>query len=150
MEELYSGLKEKHSLPAFEALDREFEISTIEEEAFLLRNIRKKVVEKADSAIKLFDGLLHPDSGFSGYKEANVFDDADRERMIELYKRLMFFSRLSTELSFDDSDELNARFINDFLKEWPDLKAEVISFVRRMKDSWHKDITKKEVVRYLG
>ncbi|MBU2561669.1 MAG: hypothetical protein KKD17_05190 [Nanoarchaeota archaeon] len=150
MEELYDGLKAKHRLPAFEVLDREFEISTIDDESFLLRNIRCRIVEKIESAVNLFDDMLHPESGFASYREANVFSDSDRETIILLYKRLMYFNRLSKELYFDDSDELNARFINDFMKEWPELKRSVLSFVKRLKDSWQKDIPKKEVVGYLG
>lgn len=150
MKELYEGLKARYRIPAFDVMDREFEISTIEDDEFLLREIRRKIEDKLESAVKMFNELLHPESGFASYREANVFSDADREAIILLYKRLMYFNRLATELSFDDSDELNARFINDFMKEWPELKRSILSFVRRMKESWQKDIPKKEVVGYLG
>ena len=39
----YDVLKKKYNLPDFEALDKEFEISTIEKPDFLLRNIKKKI-----------------------------------------------------------------------------------------------------------
>ena len=150
MEKQYKELRARHNLPDYAVLDNDFEISTIEEEGFLLRNIRKKIIEKIDSAIKLFDDVLHPESSFSSYREANTFNDSDREGMIALYKKLMYFNRRSTELSFDDSDELNAKFISGFMKEWPELKKSVIYFVRRMKESWQKDILKKEFVGYFG
>ncbi|MBW2997402.1 hypothetical protein KY349_03630 [Candidatus Woesearchaeota archaeon] len=150
MEELYNKLKEKHVLPDFDLLNKEFELYTIDEDYFLLREIRKKIIEKADSAVKLFDDILHPDPGFSSYREANVFSDSDRDGMIITYKRLMLFKRSATELSFEDSEESNARFINSFVKEWPDLKRSVLAFAKRLKDSWEKDIPKKEVVGYLG
>ncbi|MBW2967813.1 hypothetical protein KY362_04975 [Candidatus Woesearchaeota archaeon] len=150
MEELYNQLKARHSLPDFDMMDQEFEISLIEEEEFLLRNIRHKVLDKIESATKLFDNLLHPDAGFASYRESNVFEDKDREEMITLYKRLMFFKRTITALEFDDSDELNAKFINDFMEAWPGMKKQVLDFAKRLRDSWKKDITKKEVVGYLG
>ncbi len=150
METVYEELRKRHGLPAFALLDREFEISSIEDDAFLLRGIRGRISDKIDSATKILDDLLHPDASFSSFREANVFEGSDRESMICLYKRFMFFKRSATELSFDDSDELNAAFIKSFVKEWPGLKKSMISYVRRLKDSWQNDITKKEVVRYLG
>ncbi|MBW2971995.1 hypothetical protein KY359_03065 [Candidatus Woesearchaeota archaeon] len=150
MEELYEQLRNRHNLPAFDVMDREFEISEIDDDAFMLRSIRKNIADKIESAIKIFDELFHPDSGFASFREANAFTETDRERMLDTYKRLRYFYRLSTELSFDDSDELNAEFMNSFMKEWPELKKSVLSFVRKLKESWQKDITKKEVVGYLG
>jgi hypothetical protein len=150
MEEDYAKLGEKHSLPDFGVLDTEFEISTIEEESFILRNIRKKIVEKIESSIKLLDDILHPDAGFASYRESSIFSPEEREDIIITYKKLMYFNRVSTELSFSDSDEQNAKFINEFMKEWPGLKQSILSFVGKLKESWKKDVTKKEVVGYLG
>lgn len=150
MEKAYKELKEKHSLPDYNSLNQEFEISSIEEEDFLLRNIRKKILEKIDFTLSIMDDILHPESGFSSYKESGAFSESDRNKIIEMYKRLMFFKRSSTELSFDDSDELNAKFINDFMGEWPKMKETSLVFVRKLKESWQKDILKKEIVGYLG
>ncbi len=150
MEKLYKQLKEKHSLPEFKLLNQEFEISSIEEEDFLLRNIRKKILEKIEFALSILDDILHPDSGFATYNESGAFSESDRNDILEMYKRLMYFKRLSTELSFDDSDGLNAKFINDFMGEWPKIKETTLVFVRMLKESWQKDITKKEIVGYLG
>jgi hypothetical protein len=150
MEELYQEIKQKHHLPAFSLLDQEFEISTIEEETFILRNIRKKITEKIETSIKILDDLLHPEAGFASYRESNIFNEEERDAIIRTYKRLMYFNRVSTELSFKDSDDLNADFINSFMNVWPELRDSVLVFIRRLKDSWNKDITKKEVVGYLG
>jgi hypothetical protein len=150
MEDNYNKLKQKHNLPAYDVLDKEFEISTIDEENFLLRSIRKKIAEKIEFSIKLFDDMLHPDAGFASYRESSIFNTEEREAMANIIKKLMFYNRLSTELSFDDSDEQNAGFIRSFMDDWPDLKKQIISFVRKLKDSWQKDVSKKEVVGYLG
>jgi hypothetical protein len=150
MDDEYAALKKKYNLPDFDVLDREFEVSAIDEYTFLLRSMRVKIVEKIDASVKLFNELLHPDAGFAAYKEANVFTEADRDQMLVIYRKLMFYSRRSIELNFEDSDELNARFINDIMKEWPELRKSILFFVRRMKDSWQRDITKKDVVGYFG
>lgn len=150
MDDEYIVLKKKYNLPDFDILDRAFEVSAIDEYTFLLRSMRLKMVEKIDSTIKLFNELLHPDAGFAAYKEANIFSESDREQVLVIYRRLMYYSRRSMELNFDDSDELNAKFINELMKEWPELKKSILFFVRRMKDFWQKDLSKKDVVGYFG
>jgi hypothetical protein len=150
MEAEYSKLKAKHNLPDFALLDREFEISTIECDFFILREIRRKIAEKNESAAKIFDDLLHPESGFAHFREAAIFSETDREQLLNLYRRIMYYDRLAIELDFSDSDEINAKFINDFMKEWPALKKQIVSFVVRMKESWQKELPKKDAVRYLG
>ena len=150
IEELYKKLQKEFSLPKYEDMDKEFEISSLEDEQFFLRHIIENIDEKISDVTKIFEGLLHPEGSFSGYREANSFTDEEREKMLDAYKKFMFFHRRATELSIDDSDKSNAEFINDLMKEWPGMKKEALSFVKRLKDSWTKEITKKEVVRYLG
>ena len=150
MKELYDKLKEQHSLPDFAVMDKEFEISGIEEENFLLRNIRKKISEKIEFSLKLLDDMLHPDVGFASYRESSIFMPEERDDIVNMIKKLMYFNRLSTELALEDSDEGNAEFIKSFMKDWPDIRVHILGFVRKLKDSWQKDVSKKEVVGYLG
>ncbi|MFC1722843.1 hypothetical protein ACFL0V_01765, partial [Nanoarchaeota archaeon] len=85
-----------------------------------------------------------------GMVEVSQFEEAGKEKLLELYKRLMFFHRRCTELSIDDSDEKNVELINDVVKEWDSLKEKSLEFVSKLKDAWTKDLNKKEVVGYLG
>jgi hypothetical protein len=150
MKDRYESLKKKHSLPSFEALDNDFEIFSIEEDQILLREVRERIVDKIELAIKMFEDILHPDSGFASYKEAAIFTDNDRDMANLIYKKLMYYHRYAKELSFGDSDELNAKYINEFMKEWPELKKGILKFIRMMKDSWLKDIPKKLNLGYMG
>jgi hypothetical protein len=150
MKELYKPFKQKYSLPDFDLLDEAFELSDIEEKNFVLRKIRGKMIEKAEVVLDMFNEIIHPDSGFSGYMESNLFEDSDRDEILKIYKRLMYFKRLSTELCFDDSDEKNAKFISQFMKEWSELKKKILPFVVRLKESWQNELSKKQVVGYLG
>ncbi len=150
MEDIYTELKQRHGLPEFSILDKEFDIGELEDEHFLLRGIRKKIEDKIEDITKIFERLLHPESSFSSYREANSFSDEEREKMLDVYSRLMFFYRQATELSIEDSDEENAKYVNDFMKEWSGMKKEIMIYIKRLKESWTKEITKKEVVGYLG
>lgn len=150
MEKIYAELKKKYALPDFVVLDKEFEISLIDSDVFVLREIRRRIADKIESALKLLDNLLHPDSGFASLFEADSLISSDRQGILILYKQLMFFYRMSSELHFDDSDASNADFINGFVKEWPSLKKSLLFFIVHMRDSWKKEIGKKEYVGYLG
>ncbi|MBW2964597.1 hypothetical protein KY363_04000 [Candidatus Woesearchaeota archaeon] len=150
MEKIYSALKAKHGLPEYSVLDSEFEVSSIEEKSFPLRNIRKKMTEKIEFSLKLLDEMIHPESGFASYHESGMLSPDERERIFVIVRKLMYYDRLSTELFFEDSDELNAAFIKAFMKEWPKLRSGILVFVRKLKDSWQKDVEKKEIVGYLG
>ena len=100
MEELYKDLKAKHDLPDYGLMDKEFEISAIEDETFVLREIRKTMAEKIDASLKFLDNLFHPDPGFANYREAELFNDKDREDMVSIYRRLMFFILSTPQLLF--------------------------------------------------
>ena len=43
IKDTYEKLKKKYSLPAYDEVNNELEISTLESEDFLLRQIRKKI-----------------------------------------------------------------------------------------------------------
>ena len=55
VKETYQKLSKKYQLPPFAEIDTAFEISTIEYEEFLLREVRRKMVEKLDSFIKVLE-----------------------------------------------------------------------------------------------
>ncbi len=151
MEDIYQELRKKFSLPEFNILDQEFEIGSIDEdEHFPLREIRKKIDDKIEGITKIMEEVLHPERSIASFREANAFTDKEREDLLELYSRLMFFHRRTTELYIEDSEEENAEFIKELMKEWPELKKKTLGFVKKLKESWKKEITKKEVVGYLG
>lgn len=150
VKEAYEELQKQYGLPDYDVLDKDFEISGIDEDDFSLRNVRKKLTDKIDHVKSLIDDLFHPDNTFAALKESAEFSDEDRDNLIQIYQKLMFFYRRATELSIEDSDQLNADFINDFYKIWPDTKASVLQYIKRLKKVWNGDISTKEVVGYLG
>lgn len=149
MEE-FEKIKKKFSLPDYDMLDHEFEVSTLEDEQFFLRGIREKIDEKIERLVNMFDDLLHPKSTFTSNVESNALTDQDKEDIVNIMKRLMYFHRRATELSLDDSDKLNADFITELFKEWDDLKTRSLKIINKMKTVWTEDELKKEVVGYLG
>jgi hypothetical protein len=152
IKERYEDLTKKYKLPPFNSLNNEFEISTIENKEFLLREIRRKIDEKIELYVKLLEGILQPDtSSLSDMYECSVFNDKEKDVIFKLFKKLLFFHRFSIETSVGEDDKRSVEFINDFWKDWSGIKDEFSDFVKKMKEEWIKEnkIIDEER-RYLG
>ena len=113
LKEKYQELGKKHKLPSFEEIDKEFEISTIDKDEFLLREIRRKIDEKIELYAKFLEEILQPETTLSNMYESKEFNEHERNEVFKLYKKLMFFYRLSMETSVgeDDSKTSDYRWI---------------------------------------
>ncbi|MBI5398559.1 hypothetical protein HZB03_03785 [Candidatus Woesearchaeota archaeon] len=148
----YEELRAKHKrLPAFEILDVEFEISRVEYERFLLRNVRSMISEKLSFIAHALNELLHPsEAGYIALRESASFSDNEKAQILELFNKIMHYDRWALELAIQDSDELNVIFIEDVMKKWPAIKASLLHHVKKMKESWTKNIVSKDTTEYFG
>ena len=151
IEKQYNDLRKKYRLPDFKDIDLELEISDLEETNFLLRGIIRRIAEKLDFYATLLEEILQPDTGkLYAMHESRTFEEEDKKKMFEFYRKLMILSRHSVEVSLENNEKEEASFINDFMNEWEKLKAELLFYVRRIKDSWNEDADTEEDVGYLG
>jgi len=146
----YDELKEKYTLPDFEELNKEFELSTIEYEDFLLRQVRKKIADKINAMCELLEDLLSPDSSLANIYEYKAFDDNEREKMFELYKRLKVFEKLSLELSLNPDEKNDADFINNFFSSRGKIRDEMTTIIKKTKDFWKEESTTEYKAGYFG
>jgi len=146
----YDGLKEKYSLPDFDELNNEFEISTIEHEDFLLRQIRKKIADKINVMGEFLECLLSPDTAMANLYEYKAFDDNERKKIFELYKRLKVLEKLALELSLNHDDEKDAEFIKDVFSSWNKMRSEITSFIKKIKNFWENESTEEYKAGYFG
>ncbi|MCX6706673.1 MAG: hypothetical protein NT001_00855, partial [Candidatus Woesearchaeota archaeon] len=93
---------------------------------------------------------LQPDTTISDLYECKVFTDDDKKSMFETYKKLMIMHNSALIAEIESDDRKTAEFISDSVKKWPSIKKEVLSVVRKMKESWTKDIEISEDIGYLG
>lgn len=139
----------KHKLPDFEKLDYEFEISSIEDEEFILRAVRRKVYEKLETTEKMIEDILQP-SGLSAMIEVKEIDEEDVKKAFDIYKIIMIHLRKATKLFFNDSDKENIQWINDVYEDWEKIKTDVLILNNKLTEVWSKPTTKKETIGYLG
>jgi hypothetical protein len=146
IKESYEAIRNKHKqLPTFELLDTEFEISRLEDDKFLLRSIRLTIGEKLAFIAHMIGDILHPsEAGYAALREMVIFSDEEKVQISELYKKIMYFERWSLELTIQDGEELNVKYIEDVMKQWPTIKAATLKNFRKIKESWTKETAKKE------
>ncbi|MEM4239604.1 MAG: hypothetical protein QXM31_00430 [Candidatus Woesearchaeota archaeon] len=151
IEHHYNELKKKLSLPDFSIVDREFEISSIEKPVFLLRNIRRKIGERLEAISQFLDPLLQPDpNSFCSLFEYRCFTESERRELLKQFQALMALYRASiaSDLSADDADD--AAFIMRAVAEFPKARESLKPFVKKLADSWPKQMHQKDVVGYFG
>ena len=146
----YEPLKKKYNLPEFFVLDTELEISSIDEPAFLLRKIRKKIEERIEYFCKILEEILQPDTCLSGLHECKFFDENQKKEIYALYKKLMILNRHALELSILNDEGQDASFIISVLKDWAEIKRNLVTWVGQLKDNWEKETEVKEDVGYFG
>ena len=78
-------LKKKYTLPSFEELDKEFEISRIEEDELILQDIKKKIIDKIYYYSEILEDLMEPDSRIRTLHELSVFNDLEKEDNFIIY-----------------------------------------------------------------
>ncbi len=151
IEKQYNELRKRLKLPEFREIDFELEISDFEETNFLLRAIIRRIAEKLDFYTTMVEETLQPDaSNLYAMHETRHFDDAEKKQMYDLYRRLMEFNRYSIENSLGHDEDAEARFISEFVNEWKGIKKELLSIVKKMRDSWKTETDIKEDFGYMG
>lgn len=149
--EEYEKLRKKYSLPDYDTMDNEFEVSSIEEKTFLLRAIRRKIVEKTGSLREILETILQPGAeSFADLHECRFFGDNDKKKIIEIYKKLMILDRFSSEVDLIADEKKDAEFITEFFREWDKLKKSALPFLEMAKKCWEEDIEIEEKLEYMG
>ncbi len=151
IEKEYSQLCKKYKLPKFEEIDEEFEISALETQRFLIRNILGKIAEKLEMHADAIISLVHPDgSSLITMHEVKFFSDDEKNEMYAVFKKLMKSIRNIAELSLGNDEKGQADFLNEFFSEWLEIKKNLIGYTRKMKECWEKESTIEDDLGYLG
>ena len=151
IEQPYKELQKKHKLPDFALLDKEFEISTIEKPDFLLRNVRRKISERLDSAIQLLDPLIQPDAGsFVHLTEYRAINEGERKEMLKHFQSILALSLACIDAEMSVNDAKDAEVIARAAAEWPKLRETLKPHIQKIAASWTKSFEHKDDVGYFG
>ena len=146
---VYEELGRKCKLPKFEELG-EFQVSDLEDTKFLLSGIRGRIAERIQDSADFLSDILYPDSNLQGMYESRVFDEKEKKRVFDVFKRIMFWQRSSFEALVKGDDSANAEFISGFVSEWKGLKHDLVEVAARVKASWEAESEQPEKLGYFG
>ena len=151
MEEEYTKLQKKYNLPGYNEMDKEFEISSIDKPSFLLKKILEKMQEQIAKNLHVLEEILQPDgASLSALYEFKAFNDHEKKEIFDVYKKLMIIMRQLSILILENDETKQARFISDFYKDWKNVKAKLIVFFNKLKESWEHDARIDEKLNYMG
>lgn len=151
IEKAYETLAKKHGLPAFEDLDQEFDLKSIEDTRRFSASIRKKILERIEPVAEFVEHLLQPDvNSLADMYECKYVDSEDKTHLFVCFRKLMKAYKSFLELELLRSEKEDCHFITTFVKEWEQIKKELLPIVIKMKFSWSTPTESKEVLEYLG
>lgn len=109
VKEQYEKIQGQYSLPAFSVLNRDFELDKIDVETeFVLRTVRKCMLEKVINALNFFDMLLNPSQAPRMYlpflRTMTTQDKADLEQLYGAFGQVSV-DCLPLELGYDEKQE---------------------------------------------
>jgi len=124
LKEGYAEFEKKYKLPSFIDLNRDFELDKIDKKSdFMLRVIRKNVMEKVINSIGFLEMLLNPMNAPRVYYFYIKSMTVQEKQLIEdIYTKLAELSLSSLELEVDYSEKEEAELIKRVFKVWNNLK----------------------------
>lgn len=148
--EEYEKLRKQYKLPTFDKLDFEFEIRGIEDNAFILREVRKHIMDRLEQYANYISELLQPEPTVANLRESQDFTSKEKTEMYDLYKRLMIAHRAGMEVAIDGEERANAAYIIEICKDWDKLKKQMRTILQKVKGMWLKDTEVHRDVGYFG
>lgn len=143
----YSLLQKKYKLPKFQELNEEFDIEKVAEHEtdFLVREIRKAIMDKIIAYLRFTEMLLNPSNApmffFALVKGLTSHDKRILER---LYEKLGSFEIDVIELDCRYSEKDEAEFIRKIAKEWKQVAEDMLKLAETLRRNWNQKSQKGE------
>ena len=148
----YSVIQQKHNLPSFEELNQDFQIEKIAESEtdFLIREVRKFIAEKLSNYLRFVEMILQPTNvPMSVFSIIKTLGTEDKDKLTEIYKKLVKFEVDLIETDVDFSEEKEAKFIRSAYIDWQEIKKSILGVVEVIKNNLDNKF-EKNGRRYFG
>lgn len=131
----YAKLQKKYSLPSFNDLNNDFEIDKLDKDTdFLLRDIRKKMLEKIVNSIGFLEMLVNPMNAPRMYiPYIKSMTSEDKDLIDKMYGVFADISLMSLELEIEDTEKKEVELINHMVKTWNSFRSDFYSLVVKMR-----------------
>jgi len=137
----YEKLKIRYKLPSFNELNTDFEIEKLQdrETDFLLRQIRRAMIEKIAVVLRFLEIIVNPTEGQAPLYVFSVIKNISPEmkKIIEkVYKELTVIELGSLSLDIDYDEKNEAKFISEICKKWPLIKKDLKEITKKLGVAW--------------
>jgi hypothetical protein len=142
----YGSLASKYGLPDFKELNENFEIDRIERDVdFLLREIRKAMMDKIVSYIRLVEMMLNPSQAPPMFMMfVKNISEGDKKVMEAVYQSFIELELRSLKLEIDYVEESEAKAIKHIIDVWHGIKPDLRSLIGIMEKNWGGPSEKKD------
>jgi len=139
----YEPLKKRYGLPEFDELNEEFEIERIgeHETTYLLKMIRRAIIDKFYNFSNWFDGLISTQR----ISTMVILKGITQKEKDDIYRFIENISKLAIQnlaLEADYSEQKEAEMIKLLYKEWKKSKQEIVDITGRINQKLQKDSAK--------
>jgi hypothetical protein len=138
LKKAYAALQKRYGLPKFDELDIEFEIRKIDYDLFIVKEVRRVMMQKLDFMVAVLEPILNPSpSSLHSFIETKIFAKHNIEPMFDFYKKVWQFMHRGVYASYLD-EKSEAEWINEVWKAWPAIKKEAAGYAKQVADGWSK------------
>jgi hypothetical protein len=148
----YSEIQNKYGLPSFEEMNQDFNIERASdmEIELLVREVRKYMSDKLQNYMRFVETILNPsNASIFIFSIIKTIKEEDKKKLSDIYKKLSRYEVDLIELDVQYNEEKEANFIKEFFKVWQEVKKDMLSIVKVIKDNWDKE-SEKNPKAYFG
>lgn len=147
----YNNIRKKYTnLPKYEKFDAVFEISTLDDDRFLLRNVRRRVMERSEYFIKILESLIQPENNFVELIEFKCFNPDDKSKISEVLQKFKILEKKSLIAAIAANDDENVDFIIYAYDMWYEIKSDFMKIAKKLEECWSAEDSVSEKMDYLG
>ncbi len=146
MKQEYLKLKKKYSLPDYNLLNKEFEIQAIDlaTAGLPIKAILRAIMGKLGLFANYIEIVISPiNQTIHSLVEVNNTSEENRKEMYNFYKKLSFLIHEMAETELKEEKDV-AKYINNFMKEWPEIKQKQMKYLNIIKEAWKKEETEEQ------
>lgn len=148
----YEPFQAKYSLPTFDELNEEFIIERIAESEteFLIREIRRHILEKFSNTLRVLDILINPSNTplflIPAIKAITKEDKCVLEKIYGILSKNEF-SCVKMDLNYSFDEEI--KYIKESYSSWKLMKNDLYKIFQDIENNWDKK-TEKSNSCYFG
>ncbi len=143
LKKIYLKLQKEHNLPSFEALNEDFQIEKVSdvETDFLIRELRRTISDKPFTYLRFVESLINPaNAPMSVLSVVKTLGSEEKEKLAEIYKKLVRNEILLIETDISFSEEKEAKFIRETYETWQEVKKDLLEVIGSVNLNWDSKV----------